>query len=61
MLNPDDLDPPRPVAKPVDLQGMSIGDLKAYIASLETEIKRAETMIAQKESHRSGAESLFKM
>lgn len=61
MINPDDLDPPRPVAKPADLQGMSIGDLKAYIASLEAEIGRAEAMIAQKESHRSGAESLFKI
>ncbi len=61
MLNPDDLDPPRPVAKPADLQGMSISELKDYIASLEAEIGRAQNMIAQKESHRSGAEGLFKI
>jgi uncharacterized small protein (DUF1192 family) len=60
MINPDDLDPPRPVAKPADLQMMSIGDLKDYITSLESEITRAEVMIKQKESHRSGADSLFK-
>lgn len=59
MINPDDLDPPRPVAKPADLQGMSIQDLKDYIASLEAEIARAEAMIVQKESHKSGADSLF--
>lgn len=61
MINPDDLDPPRPVAKPMDLQGLSIGELEDYIASLEAEIKRAQAMIAQKESIRSGAEGLFKI
>ena len=61
MINPDDLDPPRPVAKPVDMQGLSIQDLKDYIRSLEAEIDRAEAMIAQKESHKSGAASLFKI
>lgn len=60
MINPDDLDPPRPVAKPADLQGMSIQDLKKYIASLEVEIGRAQDMIASKEAHKSGAEGLFK-
>lgn len=58
-MNPDDLDPPRPVLKPVDLQMMSVGDLNAYILALQTEIKRAEAMIDSKQSHRSGAESLF--
>lgn len=60
MINPDDLDPPRPTAQPVAMEGMSIGDLKNYIVSLESEIARAKAMIAQKESHRSGADSLFK-
>ena len=59
-MNPDDLDPPRPVLKPLDLQQMSIGDLKTYITSLETEIGRARDMIAKKEAHRSGIEGLFK-
>ena len=58
-MNPDDLDPPRLTAKPADLQGMSIDDLKEYIVSLEAEINRAKSMIQQKESHRSGADSLF--
>jgi len=59
MLNPDDLDPPRPVAKPIDLQGMSVGDLQEYIVSLKSEIERAQAMIDHKLAHRSGAESLF--
>ncbi len=60
MINPDDLDPPRPTLSPVNLEGMSIGDLKEYIVSLETEIARAKAMIDSKQSHRSGADSLFK-
>ena len=58
-MDTDDLDPPRPVLQPVNLQSMSIGDLKGYIAALMSEIERAEKMIASKEVHRSGAESLF--
>jgi uncharacterized small protein (DUF1192 family) len=60
MINPDELEPPRPVLKPLDLQQMSLGELKEYIESLQMEIDRAEKTIAQKESHRSGIESLFK-
>lgn len=59
-MNPDDLDPPRPVLKPVDLQIMSVQDLEEYIAKLNVEIERARTMIDQKQSHKSNAESLFK-
>lgn len=59
MINPDDLEPARPVLAPVDLQSLSIQDLKDYIRSLQTEIGRAEAMIQSKEAHRSGAESLF--
>lgn len=60
MINPDELDPPRPTLKPLDLQQMSIGELKDYIASLEAEIKRARDMIVKKEAHKSGIEGLFK-
>jgi uncharacterized small protein (DUF1192 family) len=60
MINPDELDPPRPVVKPLDLQQMSIGELRDYIASLEAEIVRAQDMIAKKEAHKSGIEGLFK-
>lgn len=61
MINPEEIDPPRPVQKPVDLQQMSIGELKEYISSLEAEIARAKEMIEQKERHRSGIDSLFKI
>ncbi len=59
MINPDDLDPPRPVLKVLDMQPMSVGELKDYIASLESEIARAEQMIAKKQAHKSGIEGLF--
>jgi uncharacterized small protein (DUF1192 family) len=59
MLNPDDPDPPRPVLKPLDLQPMSVQELKDYIASLEAEIERARNAIAKKEAHKSGIEALF--
>ncbi|MDX2028611.1 MAG: DUF1192 domain-containing protein [Alphaproteobacteria bacterium] len=58
MINPDELEP-RPVLKPLDLQQMSVSDLKGYIASLESEIARAEVMIAKKDAHKSGVEALF--
>lgn len=61
MINPDDLDPPRPVLRPLDLQTMSIGDLKTYIAALEAEIDRTQAMIEKKEAHKNGADSLFKI
>ena len=59
MLNPDDLDPPRPTLKPLDLQQMSVEELKDYIAALEAENVRAQHMIAKKEAHKSGIESLI--
>ncbi|MDD3181908.1 MAG: DUF1192 family protein [Alphaproteobacteria bacterium] len=58
-MNADDLDQPRPVLAPHDLQGMSINELKQYIVTLQGEISRAQTMIESKEAHRSGADSLF--
>jgi uncharacterized small protein (DUF1192 family) len=60
MINPDELDPPRPTAQAKNLESMSIQDLKNYILSLEKEIERAQAMIDSKQSHRSGADSLFK-
>ena len=59
-MNPDDLDPPRPTLKPLDLQQMSIGELKDYIVALEAEAARARDMIAKKEAHKSGLAGLFK-
>jgi len=60
MIDAEDLEPQRPAIKPLDLQQMSIGELKDYIASLEAEIARAAAMIEQKERHRSGLDGLFK-
>lgn len=55
----DDLDLPRPVLKPLDLQSLSIQELKEYILALKAEIDRAENKIEEKRAHRSGADSLF--
>lgn len=59
MINPDELEPARPVLKPVDLQQMSVAELKDYIAALDAEIARTEQMIAKKNAHKSGVEALF--
>ena len=58
-MNPDDLDPPRPVLKPLDLQIMSVAELNDYIFTLKAEIDRAQDTINEKLAHRAGAESLF--
>ena len=59
-MDTDDLDPikKKPVKK--DLTRMSVGDLKEYIADLQSEIMRAEAAIAAKEKARAGADSFFK-
>jgi uncharacterized small protein (DUF1192 family) len=59
MIDTDDLEPVRPVLKPLDLQQMSIGELEDYIRALDSEITRTESMIEKKKSHRSGIEGLF--
>ena len=57
----DDDDPPaRRTAPPKDLTPLSVDELQDYIAGLEAEIARARAAISAKESHRSGAEGLFK-
>jgi uncharacterized small protein (DUF1192 family) len=61
MINPDEIDPPRPVMKPKDLQPLSIGELRDYIVGLRAEIERAEAMIAQKESHKNNVAGLFSL
>jgi len=59
MINPDELEPPKPAQKPKDLTVMSVGELKNYIGALEAEIARAEDAIKKKEAHKSGVEALF--
>lgn len=59
MINPDELDPLQPKAKPRDLQPLSVEELENYIAALEQEIQRADAMIAKKQAHKSGIDALF--
>lgn len=59
MIDSDDLEPTRPKVKLLDLQPMSVGELRDYIASLENEIMRAKDAIMKKEAHKSGIEALF--
>lgn len=58
-MDTDEIDPPRPTLEPKDLEAMSIEHLERYIVSLKNEIKRVDDTISKKESHRSGADSLF--
>jgi uncharacterized small protein (DUF1192 family) len=60
VMDTDEIDPPRPVLKPLDLQQMSIGELRDYVASLKIEIARAEEAIGKKVAHRDGLAGLFK-
>ena len=60
MFEPEDIEARRkPGAKPMDLQPMSVGELRDYIAALEAEIARAEETIAKKEAHKNGLDALF--
>jgi uncharacterized small protein (DUF1192 family) len=59
MINPDELEPKRPSAKPRDLQQMSVQELEDYIVSLEEEMVRADEMIQKKLAHKNGIEALF--
>jgi uncharacterized small protein (DUF1192 family) len=56
----EDLEPRKQPPKPRDLSGWSVDELNAYIANLQAEIERARAVIGSKQSHRAGAESLFK-
>jgi len=59
MINPDELEMPRTKVKLRDLEPMSIEELEEYIGTLEQEILRADNMITQKQTHKSGIEALF--
>ncbi len=59
-MDTDDLEPPRPVLKPLDLDRASIAELKDYISALQAEIERARAKIGAKEAHLSGAAGLFR-
>ena len=59
-MDTDDLEPPRPVSKPKDMEVMSVEALGKYIAELEAEIERARTAITLKQQAQRGAEDYFK-
>jgi uncharacterized small protein (DUF1192 family) len=59
-MDEEDLLPQRQKPKPRDLTLLGIAELEDYIGELEQEIARARAEIAQKRSHRGGAEALFK-
>ena len=56
----EDFEPRKVPPKPKDLTPLSVAELTEYIARLEAEIGRARAVIAAKQAHRSGADSLFK-
>jgi uncharacterized small protein (DUF1192 family) len=59
-MDTDDLEPRPTITSPPTLDRMSVDELQDYIADLEAEIARVQTMIAAKQDHRSSAESVFK-
>ncbi len=59
-MDTDDLEPRRPVLKPLDLDRASVQELKDYIGMLETEIARVRAKILAKEAYLSGAAGLFR-
>ena len=59
-MDMEDLEPRRKAPAPRELDSLSIGELKDYIAELEAEIARVKVKIAAKQAHLSGAGSLFK-
>ena len=45
--------------RPLDLERLSVEELKARIAELQTEIAACETELQRKASHKSAADALF--
>ena len=56
----EELEPRRKPAQPRPLEPLSVEELQEYIANLEAEIARARAVIAAKQAHRAGVDSLFK-
>ena len=52
---------PRKASAVKDISSFGIKELQDYIASLQTEIARAEAEIKKREVHRAGIEGLFKI
>jgi len=60
MFEDEDLAAQKTPPKKKDLTPLSLAELEAYIADMESEILRVRTAIAAKRKQRGGAESLFK-
>ncbi len=59
-MDTDDLEPPpRPANAPRDLSVLGIGELEAYILSLDAEIARAREAIARKKAHQAASAAFF--
>ncbi|MBP7336238.1 DUF1192 domain-containing protein [Niveispirillum sp.] len=56
----DELLPTKKPTRPVDLTGLSIGDLNDYIAALEAEIVRVRATIRDKQDVQAAAQAFFK-
>ena len=56
----DDLEPRKPKQAPLDLEKMSVEELKNYIADMKQEIARVQAAIDAKQTHRISAENAFK-
>lgn len=56
----DDLPKPKSLVQKANLDPLSVGQLKDYIAELEAEIARARADIAKKQSVRGAADAVFK-
>ncbi len=59
-MDPEDLEPRKPIAKPQDLDAMGIEDLEAYLAELDAEAERVKAKIDHKKRYLAGAAGLFK-
>ena len=60
MLTDDDLEPRNRPKKPKALDGMSIDELKQYVADLKDEIVRVEAAIKAMEAHKAAMDAMFK-
>lgn len=56
----DELLPTKKLSKPLDLAGLSVGDLQDYIAALEAEIVRVKAAIKDKQEVAAAAAAFFK-
>ena len=59
-MEPEDLEPRKAPPARKSLEPLSVAELQAYIAELESEINRARAAIAGKQGVRAGAEALFR-